>query len=177
MAKAVASGSSLSQEIVDFLLCVLLIGIGFLAGKFFEEIKAFLVERGIIKADQSQGYSMVTNPGRHDPENVTELAEIAEEDEDDVSSKYKDACNEIQRLNQKIAELKKNNSELESQNTNLQTMIKPDQKKGEKFQEDDDEDVKGILDNKDNFFKEFQDGEKDGHEDNEEEEDIKQFLK
>ncbi|CAI2380480.1 unnamed protein product [Moneuplotes crassus] len=174
MAK-VESGYSLTQEIVDFLLCVLLIGAGFLIGKFFEEIKAFLVERGIINAETSLGYSMVKNPRGNDPENLTELANIAEEDEEEVTSKYKDACSEIQRLNKKLAELKQNNSELKSQNSNLKSMIKPEEEKEEEPQEDNHDDVKGILDNKDNFFKEFHDEEKD--ESDEDEDDMKQFLK
>ncbi len=37
-------------------------------------------------------------------------------------------------------------------------MIKPGDKKEGVLEEDDDDAVKGILDNKDNFFKEFQDG-------------------
>ncbi len=38
---------------------------------------------------------MVKNPRGNDPENLTELASIAEEDDEDLASKYKAAWNVI----------------------------------------------------------------------------------
>mmetsp|Transcript_880 Transcript_880/g.1035 ORF Transcript_880/g.1035 Transcript_880/m.1035 type:complete len:84 (+) Transcript_880:287-538(+) len=81
---------------------------------------------------------------------------------------------EIHQLQQVISSLKDSNVKLKSENSTLISQVQPQDPKTkiQEVYEEDSEDVKNILDNKDNFFKESDDEEQDEGED-----DFKTFLK